>query len=119
MSATRNQLIISAFALRTFALRRDRSAFALRTFALRRLKSRAPSGVVGAWSGRVLRSEMAVVETDRLTLRPPVLADVRPMFEIHQDPDVMRFVGKPGDISVDRKSTRLNSSHSQISYAVF
>src|SRR2546430_4499807 len=24
-----------------------------------------------------------------------------------------------GDISVDRKSTRLNSSHSQISYAVF
>src|SRR5688572_32183203 len=27
--------------------------------------------------------------------------------------------GKSGGISVDRKSTRLNSSHSQISYAVF
>src|SRR2546430_9033662 len=26
---------------------------------------------------------------------------------------------KPGQIIVDRKSTRLNSSHSQISYAVF
>src|SRR5688572_32253194 len=26
---------------------------------------------------------------------------------------------KPGDVVIDRKSTRLNSSHSQISYAVF
>src|SRR2546427_4252891 len=28
-------------------------------------------------------------------------------------------VGKPGEVTRDRKSTRLNSSHSQISYAVF
>src|SRR5688572_33298755 len=27
--------------------------------------------------------------------------------------------GRPGAAAVDRKSTRLNSSHSQISYAVF
>src|SRR2546427_9441710 len=28
-------------------------------------------------------------------------------------------LGAPGDFAQDRKSTRLNSSHSQISYAVF
>src|SRR2546427_4160911 len=30
-----------------------------------------------------------------------------------------REAGQAGDADVDRKSTRLNSSHSQISYAVF
>src|SRR2546427_3506945 len=35
-------------------------------------------------------------------------------------PWVVRPVGEPnGDRTTDRKSTRLNSSHSQISYAVF
>src|SRR3712207_7211313 len=43
---------------------------------------------------------MPVTEDDILTLKPPVLY-------IH------------GDRSQDRKSTRLNSSHANISYAVF
>src|SRR2546430_8358363 len=29
------------------------------------------------------------------------------------------YIGKPNPLMIDRKSTRLNSSHSQISYAVF
>src|SRR5688572_32541529 len=29
------------------------------------------------------------------------------------------LLGQPEEVEVDRKSTRLNSSHSQISYAVF
>src|SRR2546430_6755054 len=35
--------------------------------------------------------------------------------------DIARLIGDVGDVHVDqdRKSTRLNSSHSQISYAVF
>src|SRR5688572_31566484 len=33
--------------------------------------------------------------------------------------DVMRAKGRGPVVGVDRKSTRLNSSHSQISYAVF
>src|SRR2546427_7383475 len=33
--------------------------------------------------------------------------------------DMMRLSGGPKAIGQDRKSTRLNSSHSQISYAVF
>src|SRR2546430_10867540 len=33
--------------------------------------------------------------------------------------DTMTVIVEPGGCSVDRKSTRLNSSHSQISYAVF
>src|SRR2546430_5556635 len=32
---------------------------------------------------------------------------------------VMTSVGRRSDLAADRKSTRLNSSHSQISYAVF
>jgi RimJ/RimL family protein N-acetyltransferase len=57
---------------------------------------------------------MAVVETERLILRPPNRADVQPMFEIHQDPDVMRFVGKPGDISVAWRNVAMMIGHWQM-----
>src|SRR2546430_4290182 len=41
------------------------------------------------------------------------LSDVRDVFH------VAHVEGGPDDVREDRKSTRLNSSHSQISYAVF
>src|SRR2546430_6510936 len=49
------------------------------------------------------------------------ISDMTPMLS---DPDrwrlrVQGLVEQPLDLSLDRKSTRLNSSHSQISYAVF
>src|SRR3712207_8484282 len=38
----------------------------------------------------------------------------------HRAPDVDHVVADPGDAErIDRKSTRLNSSHANISYAVF
>src|SRR2546430_12311409 len=40
---------------------------------------------------------------------------VQPVFFVRQN----LIEGMPGKIRSDRKSTRLNSSHSQISYAVF
>jgi len=57
---------------------------------------------------------MAIVETERLVLRPPVAADVQTMFEIHQDPEVMRFVGKPGDISVAWRNVAMMIGHWQM-----
>src|SRR2546427_8813204 len=45
--------------------------------------------------------------------RPTVLGGVRPGMRVEQE-EIFGPV-----LSVDRKSTRLNSSHSQISYAVF
>jgi RimJ/RimL family protein N-acetyltransferase len=51
------------------------------------------------------------IHTERLVLRPPTAADVQPMFEIHQDPDVMRFVGKPGDISVAWRNVAMMIGH--------
>src|SRR5947209_15960865 len=52
----------------------------------------------------------------------------RSLFDVMRDGDVMATTGKISDINekkgltfveVDRKSTRLNSSHANISYAVF
>src|SRR3712207_7719146 len=43
---------------------------------------------------------------ETMSVRPPRMA-------------VMRLFGAAGDASEDRKSTRLNSSHANISYAVF
>src|SRR2546430_12537502 len=37
----------------------------------------------------------------------------------NQGPDCQKSVGVTNLLALDRKSTRLNSSHSQISYAVF
>jgi RimJ/RimL family protein N-acetyltransferase len=33
------------------------------------------------------------IATDRLLLRKPTASDVTPMMEVHQDPEVMRFLG--------------------------
>src|SRR2546429_3754152 len=50
----------------------------------------------------------------RLQRPPEVLA---PSLKVTLQNDVRRFA--PGDLLKDRKSTRLNSSHGYISYAVF
>src|SRR5688572_32675983 len=49
--------------------------------------------------------------------RARALAEVQRALEI--DPDQADAHVALGDLKLDRKSTRLNSSHSQISYAVF
>lgn len=37
--------------------------------------------------------QIPTIRTDRLTLRPFVEADAAALFEISQDPEVMRFIG--------------------------
>src|SRR2546430_12404449 len=56
--------------------------------------------------------EIAVKEARRMGV--PVVSVV----DTNCDPDVVDWI-IPGNDDADRKSTRLNSSHSQISYAVF
>jgi RimJ/RimL family protein N-acetyltransferase len=51
------------------------------------------------------------IETERLLLRLPEAGDVQPMFEIHQDPEVMRFVGKPGGITVAWRNVAMMIGH--------
>src|SRR2546427_6649181 len=59
-----------------------------------------------------LYTQLAAAAARRATA---VLADSE-----HSRADAIRLAGiAPERITVDRKSTRLNSSHSQISYAVF
>src|SRR2546430_5314003 len=68
----------------------------------------------GAMRGRVGEFETA----GRLIIEPSLglLGDVRGMIIEDQ---LDRRMGRIGGVEKDRKSTRLNSSHSQISYAVF
>jgi RimJ/RimL family protein N-acetyltransferase len=54
------------------------------------------------------------IDTPRLILRPPNATDVQPMFDIHQDPDVMRFVGKPGTITVAWRNVAMMIGHWQM-----
>jgi len=56
------------------------------------------------------------VETERLVLRQPEASDVQPMFEIHQDPDVVRFLGSgtPGDITVAWRNVAMMIGHWQM-----
>src|SRR2546430_6997911 len=60
--------------------------------------------------GRVRSDPRAFIEG----IRPPVIFD-----EIQNAPELLNYVRTLIDGRPDRKSTRLNSSHSQISYAVF
>jgi RimJ/RimL family protein N-acetyltransferase len=60
------------------------------------------------------RSEdKAVIETSRLLLRPPEAVDVQPMVEIHQDPDVIRYLGNgvPGGVAVAWRNVALMIGH--------
>jgi RimJ/RimL family protein N-acetyltransferase len=54
-----------------------------------------------------------IVETPRLLLRPPEARDVQVMLEIHQDPEVVRYIGTgiPGDISVAWRNVAIMIGH--------
>lgn len=57
-----------------------------------------------------------IIETPRLRLRPPEARDVAPMMEIHQDPDVIRYLGSgvPGDLAVAWRNVALMIGHWQM-----
>src|SRR2546430_6099189 len=59
---------------------------------------------------------LAVGEPQEVMLR--IVEGVAPALPTER-PRYLMGVGTPEDLLEDRKSTRLNSSHSQISYAVF
>lgn len=56
---------------------------------------------------------MTMVETPRLLLRLPEASDVHTMMEIHQDPDVIRYLGSgvPGDIAVAWRTVAMMIGH--------
>src|SRR5205085_11418804 len=74
------------------------------------------------WSGQVLRGQTVVVDpqTNQITLNGAIVSNQAPIYgshgiDVYYDPGRFERPAAAGD----RKSTRLNSSHSQISYAVF
>lgn len=56
---------------------------------------------------------MTNVETSRLLLRPPQTSDVQTMMEIHQDPDVIRYLGTgvPGGLAVAWRNVAMMIGH--------
>src|SRR2546427_7726579 len=68
-----------------------------------------------AWVALFLLVTTPIVAARRLRPDPPVLASGSIAIADIVAPETREFV----DDVADRKSTRLNSSHSQISYAVF
>ena len=56
---------------------------------------------------------MAIVETLRLVLRPPIGSDVEPMMVIHQDPDVIKYLdsGVSGDIATAWRNVAVMIGH--------
>src|SRR5688572_32525841 len=69
----------------------------------------------------LFRSTLKFVQTVRLFTFGFGSAAGMMLFGTNSGPSPARFVFHPGNTHshIDRKSTRLNSSHSQISYAVF
>src|SRR2546430_5882721 len=66
---------------------------------------------------RILTDQDVTVVDDRISSIEPAASPIVP-----KDAQVIEATGRflmPGLGEIDRKSTRLNSSHSQISYAVF
>lgn len=58
---------------------------------------------------------MAVIETPRLLMRPPEAGDVHELWEIHQDPDVMRFMDTTErDLSVAWRCVAVMVGHWQM-----
>jgi RimJ/RimL family protein N-acetyltransferase len=57
-----------------------------------------------------------IVETPRLLLRPPEARDVQAMLEIHQNPEVVRYIGTgvAGDIAVAWRNVAIMIGHWQM-----
>jgi RimJ/RimL family protein N-acetyltransferase len=60
---------------------------------------------------------MAIIETPRLVLRPPIGSDIEPMMVIHQDPDVMKYLDSrvSGDIATAWRNVAMMIGHWSIS----
>src|SRR5688572_32755419 len=71
---------------------------------------------VGAVARKVARKLASDEEVSR-TITPEAVRDLLGRPRVH--PERIGLVDEVGVATGDRKSTRLNSSHSQISYAVF
>jgi RimJ/RimL family protein N-acetyltransferase len=56
---------------------------------------------------------MITLHTPRLRLRPPDASDVRTLMDIHQDPDVVRYLGSgaPGDLAVAWRTVAMMIGH--------
>jgi RimJ/RimL family protein N-acetyltransferase len=61
----------------------------------------------------LLPADATVIETPRLTLRPPLASDVETMMLIHQDPDVMRYLGSgvSGDLAAAWRNVAMMIGH--------
>src|SRR5688572_31088596 len=68
-------------------------------------------------SERARRRKLGVLEDAREGITPNGGRIYVPRFRFERYADFRE--SESGDVNADRKSTRLNSSHSQISYAVF
>ena len=60
-----------------------------------------------------MRLGMTTIETSRLILRPPHAKDVKTMMVIHQDPEVIRYLGSrvAGDITMAWRNVAMMIGH--------
>src|SRR5712691_9684795 len=100
-----------------------KAAAEMRQRLIERLKEASRTGQIDPARWRDLRtrfSDIGISTIDAFCLSLlrefPLEADVDPGFELADDTQIPRLVNEALDQALDRKSTRLNSSHSQISY---
>src|SRR5688572_32545821 len=77
---------------------------------------RSSSGAALAWLDRTYKEAECGFLMFRL---PSALTIIRRLVKTYQDGSIFALEQTHDSFVIDRKSTRLNSSHSQISYAVF
>ena len=57
-----------------------------------------------------MESKMITVETDRLILRPFQLKDIEPSFEMNKDPEVVRYTGDGGSVTLEEVERRIKEN---------
>src|SRR3712207_931386 len=68
------------------------------------------------------RAQALVIETDRLLIRVPLEDDTPAYFDIHSDPDVMRWLGGATETSVEHEGERIGRSqtmHDELGFAMW
>lgn len=68
------------------------------------------------------RAQAVVIETDRLRIRLPREQDAATYFEIHSDPDVMRWLGGPTPSSVEEEAERIvrnRAMHEELGFTMW